>query len=1065
MALSQPCSISETIILQAQDSTVITIDVDGLVDDDLSSNQLCGVRLFFSHDQIGNIRMILTSPAGQQVTLIGPGTVSSGLTPVIDWNILINPCGSPAAPDAGFSDVWDNDQPWASLNTYDGIYYPNNGCLEDFDMGSANGVWTLTIENLGAITGEIEFFELIFCDPTGSNCTPCYLFAGELTTDFYTTCQQDIQLRDLDDLLDPIFTIDPQTQSYTYVLSDSDDIISYSSSMSQSDTLPPGIYTICGLAYLDKDLTSFQTETSLINLVELIENGDICADLTDRCMTLNISQVANIISIDTTLCMGDTLSFLGIQVFDNLDTNILRTNQVTCDSLIIIKATVVTPLATIIAPQTQVICGNSVFLDGTQSTTNGSNIEYNWTTDTGFFVNDIGPIAAIDREGGYRLEIVSDGCRDSTDVEITAVDTFGIDYEIMGGVCPGDTFVVNFSSTLSIDSYTLEGPDIISDNSESFTTINSGEYFINISSGTCVRRDSFLLDNEATIFDIQVSSTIIDCDSTISRTVVTTDATNPSYTYDGPSTISEISNMIGITVPGIYRVTVTDDNGCTGSQAFIVEGSADLPQVMTTDVMATCESPEAVLPLTIDSPFDSIRWMGPMGFVSTLQNPITDIPGDYTFVVYSPNGCNVTSTITLTTSNVSPNFNIIGDTISCTSPIANLCIAESNLMVQWTFNNQLISENQCVDVSESGQYFVNVLDMNGCTGSGTYDLIDITAFPDVSISADNLVLSCNDIMVELQSLSGSGSSNLMYSWITEGIEISSEPSVATVDTGSYILIATDTLNGCMTSDTVMVTSPFSELLENDISIIADSLSCDQDSTEMIISGIDLEALDIYINQELISNNDSIILAEGQYDILFIDSLMCERSFQLEVARATDWIIDAGPDIITTSGSLVELMPLSTLPESMISNIMWSDPSNLSCDDCLNPTLTVGVDQLLIIEVMDNDGCTKSDSLRIIVDNNTNIYFPNVFAPDLEGDNGVWQVYLPDGNVRDFELRIFDRWGNMVTFQTETTENRSISWDGTYNGVLAEAGLYVFTATYFDNTNREFLIHGQISLLR
>ena len=1065
LALSQPCSISETIILQAQDSTVITIDVDGLIDDDLSSNQLCGVRLFFSHDQIGNIRMILTSPAGQQVTLIGPGTVSSGLTPAIDWNILINPCGSPAAPDAGFSDVWDNDQSWASLNTYDGIYYPNNGCLDDFNMGSANGIWTLTIENLGAITGEIEFFELIFCNPQGSNCTPCYLFAGELTTDFYTTCQQDIQLRDLDDLLDPNFIINPLTQSYTYVLSDLDDIISYSSSMSQSDTLPPGIYTVCGLAYLEEDLDLFETETSLANLIELIENGDICADLTDRCLTLNISQVDNIIDIDTTLCMGDTLSFLGIQVFDNLDTNILRTNQVTCDSLITIKASVVIPIASISAPQTEVTCGSSVFLDGTQSMTNGSDIEYNWSTDAGSYVNDIGPIAEINDGGNYSLEIISDGCRDTADIVITSVDTFEVNYEFTGGVCVGDTFAINISSLLSIDDYTIEGPDIIPISTDRFTTINPGEYFINISSGTCTRRDSFVLENEATIFDIQVSSTIIDCDSTISRTVVTTDATNPTFTYNGPSTINDNSNMVAIMTPGIYMVTVTDDNGCTASQAFIVEGSADLPQIMTSNVMTTCVSPEAILPLTIDSPFDSIRWEGPMGFMSTLQNPSTAIPGDYTFVVYGPNGCNATSTISLTTSNVSPAFSIIGDTISCIQAVANLCIAESNLMVQWTFDNQLISEEQCVDVTESGQYIVNVLDMNGCTGSGTYDLIDITAIPDVSISADSLMLTCKEIMVELQSMSGSGSSNMIYSWITHGIEVSSDSSFATVDTGTYILTATDTLSGCMISDTVTVTSPFSELLENNISIFADSLSCDQDSTEIIISGIDLEALDIYINQELISNNDSIILAEGQYDILFIDSLMCERSFQLDVAKARDWIIDAGPDITTTSGSLVELMTLSTLPASMIGSIMWSDPSNLSCSDCLNPTLTVGLDQLLIIEVMDIDGCTKSDSLRIIVNNNTNIYFPNVFAPDLEGDNSVWQVYLPDGNVRDFELRIFDRWGNLVTFQTETMDNRTISWDGTYNGILAEAGLYVFTATYFDNTNREFLIHGQISLLR
>ena len=626
-AYTQTCFYSTPTIIQAEDSIRITLDVAGLINDDLSSGALiCGVRLFFSHGQLGNVRMTLISPAGQEVVLVGPATNTSGLTSSIDWSVQFTQCGSPASPDVGFSEQWDNNQAWASFTLYDGVYYPSSGCLEDFNIGSANGLWTLVIDNLGGIEGDFEFFEIIFCDPTGSTCDPCFVSAGDVQEEFFTTCQQDIRLDNLDQFLSADFILNnANDQSFAYILSLDDDIIAIEEEILESDTLAPGNYTICGIAYNNQDESTITSLSSVSDIEDLIERRLICADLTDPCFSLLISEVDNIINLDTTLCVGDTISFFGIEVFDDLDTNILRTNQITCDSLITIRSRLITTEAIINAVDTITTCGNPLFLDGSQSMTNGNSIDYTWMSPNSTFVNDIGPVATVNTAGTYLLAINSSGCTDTSSIEIVSIDTFDIDFMINGGVCIGDIFNVEFSQT--VDNVALDGPSVIDFDENGFRTEEAGTYIIESSIGQCLRRDTLSIETQATNIEIEVSSTIIDCDSTISRTNVVTNAINPRFDFEGEEIILDTISMINISTPGIYSVTVTDINGCTMSSGFIVEGSAEVPMVITNDLVIACNQGVMPFSLEVDTAVDSILWTGPNGFLSRDMNPIPQDTG------------------------------------------------------------------------------------------------------------------------------------------------------------------------------------------------------------------------------------------------------------------------------------------------------------------------------------------------------------------------------------------------------------------------------------------------------
>ena len=69
-----------------------------------------------------------------------------------------------------------------------------------------------------------------------------------------------------------------------------------------------------------------------------------------------------------------------------------------------------------------------------------------------------------------------------------------------------------------------------------------------------------------------------------------------------------------------------------------------------------------------------------------------------------------------------------------------------------------------------------------------------------------------------------------------------------------------------------------------------------------------------------------------------------------------------------------------------------------------------------------------------------------------------RVFLQQG----YELRIFNRWGDVVFF----SEEMSVKWDGTYQSGPAELGVYVWIVKTVDGITGEFRQYtGHVTLIR
>ena len=86
---------------------------------------------------------------------------------------------------------------------------------------------------------------------------------------------------------------------------------------------------------------------------------------------------------------------------------------------------------------------------------------------------------------------------------------------------------------------------------------------------------------------------------------------------------------------------------------------------------------------------------------------------------------------------------------------------------------------------------------------------------------------------------------------------------------------------------------------------------------------------------------------------------------------------------------------------------------------------------------------------------TSIFAPNTVTPNGDGWNDTWQVIADESCWDQWEIRIYNRWGELVWVSTSSTDE----WDGN-----VAAGVYVYTIIAYSSINNDvFEFNGTISV--
>ncbi len=565
---------------------------------------------------------------------------------------------------------------------------------------------------------------------------------------------------------------------------------------------------------------------------------------------------------------------------------------------------------------------------------------------------------------------------------------------------------------------------------------------------------------------------------------------------------NETKNSIQVNTPGTYNITVSTSTGCSGTASVIVQQSSITPPTISgSDVICGRNSNT----LSAGVGYQKYSWS--TGAAS--QTITTSVPGNYKVTVTDLNGCtssagidvikvNTTGSLSDTlchsefrlvngrrydisrpegveilakaanrgcdsTVNIkfyfrdSVSVTLSGPTSICSKLPVALKINVSGFagvfdMVYGddngnTFTVKGINDGDTIIVSPQNTTTYRIISTSIPTGScppflGTYKL----SFGSLSLDAQVKNISCNGLTDGSILLSTIGLAPYTFVW-SDG---KNTGTIEGLPSGKYRVTVTDAI-GCTASGEYEITEP--KPLK--ILMVAQAASCLTGLGTITIQSIeggsgkftyDLDGSDkgdIPGIPYMIRN-----LSPGEHQVVIRESSNrnCNWTAKPNVADSDSIQVSLGPDITINYGDSVVITPATKF---QMSKILWSPSKGLSCDTCQFPIAKPNVTRNYRVTVWDEEGCSASDIIQIIVNKVRRVYIPNTFSPNVDGNNDLIRIYLGDETVKVNFFRIYDRWGTLVyedkNFTKAESQDEKRGWNGYYRGNLMNPAVFTYHA--------------------
>jgi len=377
------------------------------------------------------------------------------------------------------------------------------------------------------------------------------------------------------------------------------------------------------------------------------------------------------------------------------------------------------------------------------------------------------------------------------------------------------------------------------------------------------------------------------------------------------------------------------------------------------------------------------------------------------------------------------------------------------------------SLNVTWNTAPGGQICVDWTD--SCTTS-PQTCLDVVVNPTPTMTAPADITVCNGDPIPpstYASVPVGGTFNWSNSDPTIGLAASGSgdtPLFNAINNGTTPVIATitvtPTLNGC---EGLPVTYTITINPTPAAPTVASITICPDDSATLYATapGGTYNWFDSISGGNLINTGDSLVLP----------SLNSDTSFYVETTingcvspRATVTITIAPPitvNILAGStylflGESTNLTAYSGLPNTTYT---WSPPNGLSCIFCPNPIATPSTSGWYYVTATNPSGCESIDSIYIEVDPTSNIYVPNIFSPNDDGNNDVYKVR--GKGIDQFHLSIYNRWGQLVYESNDIDEG----WNGNKGGKMLNQGVFVYKLNITMKNGEEYNQSGNITLVR
>ncbi|HXH18460.1 MAG TPA: T9SS type A sorting domain-containing protein [Chitinophagales bacterium] len=267
------------------------------------------------------------------------------------------------------------------------------------------------------------------------------------------------------------------------------------------------------------------------------------------------------------------------------------------------------------------------------------------------------------------------------------------------------------------------------------------------------------------------------------------------YTYTWNTTPPQSSATATGLAPGVYSVTATDANGCTGfGSVTILASVTNLNVAVSAADNTSCSAPNGSANATVTGGTSPYSYVWSTG--SSAQT-ISDLAaGLYSVTVFDANGCSGTGSgnvsnnppsITLTTISTTPNS-------QCLNPNGSATVSASGGPGPFTYQWNAAANNQTGATAtnlEAGNYTVTATGASGCTGSATVTIGSAAPAISVNATANTPNSSCAAPNGSVTVSASGGTGPYTYAWDNGTVG----ETASGLSGGNYSVTATDA-NGC-----------------------------------------------------------------------------------------------------------------------------------------------------------------------------------------------------------------------------------------------------------------------------
>ena len=323
------------------------------------------------------------------------------------------------------------------------------------------------------------------------------------------------------------------------------------------------------------------------------------------------------------------------------------------------------------------------------------------------------------------------------------------------------------------------------------TGLTSGSYSVTATDANGCEASGSVFIEQPPALTLEVMVNYGDCSSNEAAAVAVVDGGTPPYTYNwsNGATGPVAMNLS----PGSYSVTVTDDNGCTISEDFVVDDIPPLSIALdVTDVSCYGFADGSITAIiTGGTPLYSYLWN--TGETTPTISGLA--PGIYSVTVTDANGCEVSSSATVAqpaplTLELTPH-----DSSCPGSNDGSIEVDVSGGTPPYTYNSNVGPFTPPLTGLAPGSYTITVTDANDCEISATAE-IGLQSDPSVDITVLNQPCEGSATGI-LAAVPTGGVAPYSYLWSTG----ETGPTIDGLSPGTYSVVVTDAL-GCTASAAV-----------------------------------------------------------------------------------------------------------------------------------------------------------------------------------------------------------------------------------------------------------------------